>query len=416
VTDDTVLTLSRVSKAYPRWPAGTRTLRDLLLRRLPTAARRSRRLLALRDVSLELRAGDAVGVVGANGAGKSTLLRLAAGLGEPTRGSVDGTPDRAAVLSLGASFDPLLSGEENAVTAAMVMGLGKADAVRLLPNILAFGELETFARAPVRTYSEGMRLRLAFAVVAQLEPQLLVIDEVLAVGDLRFQEKCLARVRELRERGTALLFASHDLDQVATECERAVWLHGGVVRRSGLVQDVLAAYRQAMHSTTVERTPSGPPEGQLELRRNRLGSQEVKVSRVRLLDRHGVPTTQLAPGAELHAEFLVEPVERDTGAVIGLTITRSDDQVLCYQTSTADDAVRVPALREPLVVRVTFPELALVAGDYRVSVGAYAPDWSYAYDYHWEAYPLRIAGPSDTRGVFLTDHEWSFERARGSGS
>src|SRR4051794_41742415 len=216
-----------VWKGYPLWPSGQRTLRAIASRRSPLFLRNAEKRWALKDVSFEVAPGQSVGLIGGNGAGKSTLLRLAAGLGAPTRGKVRVDEHAAAVLSLGDTLHPSLTGSENAVTAAVIAGLSRAEARRRLPAMLEFAELEDVADAPLRTYSDGMRLRLAFSVVAQLEPQVLLVDEVLAVGDLRFQAKCLARVRELRESGTTVVMASHDLSLVRRECGQVAWLNAG---------------------------------------------------------------------------------------------------------------------------------------------------------------------------------------------
>jgi lipopolysaccharide transport system ATP-binding protein len=238
------------------------------------AGRRSADLRwALRDVSFSLDAGNALGVIGHNGAGKSTLLRLASGLGQPTRGGIRVSSNSASVLSLGDTFSSELTGRENAITAAVVAGLSASDAAAALPAILDFAELEGFQEAPIRSYSDGMKLRLAFGVVTVLTPDLLVLDEVLAVGDIGFQEKCMAHLHGLRDRGTALLFASHDLGQIAADCDSCIWLEGGRVRAHGDAGDVVEEYRSAMRrwpahprcmtmlSTTgscCSRTDSGP--------------------------------------------------------------------------------------------------------------------------------------------------------------
>ena len=219
------------------------------------------------------------------------------------------------MLSLGDAFDLTLSGRENALTATLVAGVRRREAQRRLDDVMAFAELEAFADAPMRTYSDGMRLRLAFGVIAQLEPDALLLDEVIAVGDMRFQAKCMERIRELRQQGTAVVFASHDIDKVAEECSRAVWLQAGGVRLTGDAATVVGEYREAMRSDTVERTPApaGGPEGSLELRRNRFGSQELQIVRVEVLDGDGAPTREVATGDPLRIVLELRgepPVER----------------------------------------------------------------------------------------------------------
>jgi homopolymeric O-antigen transport system ATP-binding protein len=398
-----VIRLDSVWKSYPRW-SGERTLRGALTRRVPLAARRERSW-ALQDVSLHVRPGEAVGLIGANGAGKSTLLRLAAGLGQPTRGRVDVAGEIASILTLGDSFDLSLSGRENAYTAAVVAGMRRSDARAILSAALEFAELEEFADAPVRTYSEGMKLRLAFGVVAQLRPQVLIVDEVIAVGDLRFQARCLERIRELRESGTAVLLASHSLETVVEECNRALWLQGGHVRLAGDAAEVAGDYADAMRSETIERTPASAPAGAaagLELKRNRFGSLELTIEDVLLPE-------ELETGAALGVT--VEVASRVDYEVVdpiaSVTISRARDGVVCCDLSTQAAGVRLGTVgADGLRVSLGLERLDLVPGDYLLDVGIHSPDWEYAYDFHWQAYPLRVTGRSAGEGLLRPAHRW----------
>ena len=398
--------LEGVWKSYPRYEPGERTLRGFVARRLPALGGQERRW-ALRDVSLSAEPGEAVGVIGVNGAGKSTLLRLASGLGRPTSGRVD-VPDRtASVLSLGDAFDLTLSGRENALTATLVAGVRRREAQRRLDDVMAFAELEAFADAPMRTYSDGMRLRLAFGVIAQLEPDALLLDEVIAVGDMRFQAKCMERVRELRRQGTAVVFASHDIDKVAEECSSAVWLQAGGVRLTGDAATVVGEYREAMRSDTVERTPApaGGPEGSLELRRNRFGSQELEIVRVEVLDGDGAPTREVAAGDPLRIvlELRGEPPVEEP--IIGVAVHRVDDGVVCWDVNTEMDGVRLGSVAA-LTVEVEIDRVDLMPGEYAIDPGVYRGDWSYALDYHWQAYPLRVTGRGGGHGVARPPLHW----------
>jgi lipopolysaccharide transport system ATP-binding protein len=399
--------LEAVWKSYPRYAPGERTLRGFVARRLPAFGGQELRW-ALRDVSLSAEPGESVGVIGVNGAGKSTLLRLASGLGRPTNGRV-ALPDRtASVLSLGDAFDLTLSGRENALTAMLVAGLRRREAQQRFEAVLAFAELEAFAEAPMRTYSDGMRLRLAFGVVAQLEPDALLLDEVIAVGDLRFQAKCMDHIRELRERGTAVLFASHDLDKVAEECSRAVWLQSGGVRMTGDAATVVGEYREAMRSDTVERTPpaAGAADGELELRRNRFGSQELQIVRVEILDATGSPTREVATGDPLRIvlELRGEPPVDDP--IVGVALHRVDDGVVCWDVNTETDGVRLGRV-DRATVEIEVASVDLVPGEYAIDPGVYRGDWSYALDYHWQAYPLRVTGRGGGHGVAQPPLHWA---------
>jgi lipopolysaccharide transport system ATP-binding protein len=401
-----VIELDGVWKSYPRW-MGERTLRGVLTRRVPLAMRRGEVVWALKDVSLRIGAGESVGLIGPNGAGKSTLLRLASGLGRPTRGRIAVADDVASILTLGDSFDLSLTGRENAITAAVVAGLRRAEARARLRDALEFAELEAFADAPVRTYSDGMKLRLAFGVMAQLRPRVLIVDEVIAVGDLRFQAKCLQRIRELRESGTSVLLASHALDQVASECDRAVWLQGGEVRMQAEAGSVVAEYTQAMYSETLARTPAPSPAGDstLELRRNRFGSQELTIERVTVPDE-----LESGTGIELSFEIARRSPVDVTDPIASVTIHRVGDGVVCCDLSTEAAGVRLgPVGDGGLCVTLALDRLELAPGDYLVDVGVHEASWQYAYDFHWQAYPLRVTGRSAGEGLLVPGHRWEAE-------
>jgi homopolymeric O-antigen transport system ATP-binding protein len=396
-----------VWKAYPRWDG--RTLREALNRRLPGLLGGREQRWALRGVSFSVGRGEFVGLVGQNGAGKSTLLRVAAGIALPTRGQVLMPEETAAILSLGDLFNLTLTGRENALTTALATGLSARQARAVIPAAFAFAELEGFEDAPVRTYSDGMRLRLAFGVVAQLAPDALLLDEVIAVGDLRFQQKCLDYVRGRCADGAGVLFASHDLDHVARECDKAVWLEAGGVRGFGAADEVVAEYRQAMHSHTRDLTPAPDgPTGDLELRRNRFGSQEATIERVELRDGLGRPIGELSAGAPLEVSFIVQaaPGRPVRAPIIVVTICRVTDGLICYDTNTTNDGVLVHEIAGARRFGLHFERLDLIPGDYFVDVGVYEHDWRHAYDHHWHVYTLRVLGSSADGGVFRPPHRW----------
>jgi lipopolysaccharide transport system ATP-binding protein len=398
-----------VWKSYPRWDAPSRSIKGTALRRIPGFMTPSARRWALRDVSLRLRAGSITGLIGSNGAGKSTLLRLASGVGEADRGRITLPPDTASVLSLGHAFSPDLTGRENAYTAALMAGLAPHVARAALSPALRFAELEDFAEAPLRTYSDGMKLRLAFGVIAQLSPEALLLDEVLAVGDLRFQRKCVEHIEGLKEAGAAILMASHGIDEVAELCDDVVWLQAGSVRAIGAAEAVVDEYREAMRSATVERTPpQGGGEEELELRRNRFGSQELVIEEFRIL---GSAEGELEVGGRLDVRFGLRPTRGPVhGPIVGVSIRRIGDEVLCYDGSTKADGVLIGDVDAPLDVELSFPHLDLLPGRYVLDVGVYEATWAFAYDYHWHAYGLTVIGAASDRGVFRPRHAWRVGR------
>jgi lipopolysaccharide transport system ATP-binding protein len=401
------LRVEGVWKSYPRWPAGARTLRSIAARRMPLLARRGEQRWVLRDVTLAAGPGSSVGVIGRNGAGKSTLLRLASGLGQPTRGTVRGPAGVASVLTLGDTFDPTLSGRENAETAAIVSGWTRREARELLPAIFAFAELEEFGDAPVRTYSEGMKLRLAFGVVAQLDPDVLLIDEVIAVGDLAFQAKCMDRIRELRERGAALILASHDLRLIERECERAVWLEDGAIAAAGETGEVVGRYEEAARERTLSRTPEPAPgaEDMLELRRNRVGTQEATIDAVELDG--GEQPGSVASGNPLTVSVTLSSTSGPLlDPIVALAIHREADGALCFEANTRDEGVAVGRVSAG-TVSLVIARLDLAPGRYLLDVGLYRADWDLVYDFHWHAYPLEVSGRAGGGGALDPPRRWN---------
>jgi lipopolysaccharide transport system ATP-binding protein len=390
-----------VWKSYPTWLSGRRSLRSMLSPRMRAASRHKGARWALRDVSFEVRNGEAVGLIGENGAGKSTLLRLSSGLGQLTRGEILVKPDIASVLSLGATLNPDLTGRENTLTAVLLSGIRMRDAAATVERALAFAELEEFADSPVRSYSDGMRLRLSFGVVAQLDPDLLLLDEVIAVGDLRFREKCMAHIEELLAGGTSLIFASHDLEEVSSRCDKALWLEHGQVRMEGEAEEVVTAYRESMHVETYDRTPTpdGDADGPLVLRENRYGSQEMTIEAVEVRGPRGDAVVE--PGGTLSVSIRIR---RDGPAIenpiVGVSVVRLADDVSCCEASTDVDEVALGEVAGEASLRFEWEGVELLPGEYVVDVGLYKPDWSYSYDYHWHVYPLKVAGSDAAETVF----------------
>jgi lipopolysaccharide transport system ATP-binding protein len=361
---------------------------------------------ALRDVSLELAAGRSLGVVGHNGAGKSTLLRLLSGLGRPTRGTVSVDPDSASVLNLGAAFDLESSGRENAYTGALVGGMDRAEARRLVPAVLRFAELEDFADAPVRTYSDGMRLRLAFGVVAESRPRLLALDEVLSVGDLAFRRKCEDRIAEMRDLGTSLVLVSHSLDDIVRTCDQAAWLHHGAIRATGAVDAVLEEYRSSMLERTQGRTPvgSGRDDQALELGVDRFGSQEARLVAVEV--QGGQPPAVVASGEPLRVSVRIAAEVPVEDPIVTVSLRRRSDHALVFDLSTRADGVQLGAAVREAQVELAVERLELSAGEYVLDVGVFERDWEYAFDFHAGAYPVRVEGRVAGSGVLAPAHRW----------
>lgn len=242
---NTAIVARRVWKSYRRYdPHRPKTLHEALTRGFRRL--RPRELLwALRDVSFAVPRGRGLALLGHNGAGKSTLLRLLGGVGRPDAGSVRVRGRIGALLEIGAGFHPDLTGEENVEIGGVVNGLSRRQVRERFDSIVAFAELEEFIGSPLRTYSTGMWMRLAFSVAVHVEPEILLVDEVLSVGDLRFQQKCLERIRGFRDRGCALVIATHELELVRSLCDSVAWLDGGRLVMYGPAGEVADRYVEA---------------------------------------------------------------------------------------------------------------------------------------------------------------------------
>jgi lipopolysaccharide transport system ATP-binding protein len=233
-----------VWKYYPMYRHLTGGFKRFLLH-LPEAVRglRSRQVLALKEITFQVAKGESVGIIGDNGAGKSTLLGLMAGVLTPSRGRIVVDGRISALLDLGAGFHPELTGRENVILNGVLLGLHRRDVLRKMKAIIEFAELWEWIDQPTRTYSTGMVARLGFSVVAHLEPDILLIDEILAVGDARFQQKCLRKMEEFKRQGVTIVLVSHALGDITAICDRAIWIDDHQIAQSGAAEEVVQAYR-----------------------------------------------------------------------------------------------------------------------------------------------------------------------------
>jgi lipopolysaccharide transport system ATP-binding protein len=266
---------------------------------------------ALQDVSCEIGRGEVVGIIGRNGAGKSTLLKILSRITEPTRGRVTLHGRVASLLEVGTGFHPELSGRENIFLNAAILGMSRVEIARKFDEIVAFADVERFLDTPVKRYSSGMYVRLAFAVAAHLEPEILVVDEVLAVGDAEFQKKCIGKMQHVSRGGRTVLFVSHNLASIEALCSRAVLLSSGQVAMDGPVREVIASYH-AMTSARVDRTEPFNPA-------YRRTTAPVFASAT-LVDADGRPTSQVMVGDRFTLEIGVRPQRRLHNPSIGIAI------------------------------------------------------------------------------------------------
>jgi lipopolysaccharide transport system ATP-binding protein len=290
----------------------------------------------------------------------------------------------------------------------VVAGLLRAEMAERLPEVVRFAELVEEIDAPLRTYSSGMQMRLAFAVAVHTEPQVLLVDEFLAVGDVAFQAKCHARIEALREQGCAIVMVSHGMEDVKALCDRALWLRRGEVAALGAPGEVANMYEAEMHLATLRRTPDVPKrEGEggapLVAKENRFGSLEAEISRVILR-----PSGALRTGDPLEVEFEVDTRAGVRAPIFVVSITNEHGAV-CVDTSTRSARVEVPDLAGPARVHFAIDRLELATGRYYVNVGVFETEWSHAYDFHWHVYPLTVDGSPAHRGLLAPPCRWRLE-------
>jgi lipopolysaccharide transport system ATP-binding protein len=366
-------------------------------------------LWALKNISFEVRAGEMLGVIGSNGAGKSTLLRLLGGIGRPTVGRVEVRGKIGSLLELGGGFQGDLTGRENAILAGVVAGLLKCEVIERMPEIIRFAELENFIDSPVRTYSTGMAMRLAFAVAVHTNPDVMLIDEYLSVGDLAFQAKCSNRIAELRDNGCAMVLVSHGMDQVKKLCDRALWLRRGEMINCGPAKAVTDAFEEEMRLESLRRTPDVPVlntlQGiELRPRENRVGSLEMTLTLVSLR-----PSPTFMTGGPLEVTISYHSPKRIKAPVFVVAISRSDG-TLCLDTNTQSAQVAVPDAEGPGTIRLAFDRLDLVPGTYFLDVGVFESSWNHAYDYHWHAYQLTVEGSGIHKGIVAPPCRWAVSK------
>jgi ABC-type polysaccharide/polyol phosphate transport system ATPase subunit len=432
--------LSNVSKVYRRY--GGRqfaTLKSALLQRsILRDLQPSETFPALTEVSFSVPRGSTYGVIGRNGSGKSTALKLVAGITKPTTGSVRVDGRISALIELGAGFHPEISGRENVFINGIMLGLAKREIERRFDEIVEFAELSEFIDAPVKTYSSGMYMRLGFAVAIHVDPDVLLVDEVLAVGDEGFTHKCLDKFAELRRRGKTILLVTHSLGMVERFCDEALWLDGGRVMGHGDPRRIVDAYlaeveksEDALLATTTARAvasvsapvdapspepaePAAPeparPEGELrdmfKAVEGRWGSREIEITEVTLLDRNGHSSFVFHSGDPMSIRLKVLAHAHATDFVFGVSLFNADG-VCCYGTNTFIEQMDPQSLEGEVQVTFAVESLDLVEGTYKLDVAVHTCE-GYPYDYHRLLYTFRVKSRTPDAGIYRPRHHWTF--------
>ena len=385
------------------------TVVDFFLRRRhaePTAA-----FQVLKGITFTVPEGQTLGLIGRNGSGKSTLLKLLAGIYRPDHGKIAVRGKVGALLELGAGFHPEFSGRENILINGIVLGLSKRAVREQLDDIIRFADLEEFIDEPVKTYSMGMYMRLGFSVAVHADPDILLIDEILAVGDEAFYQKCYDKLADFRRRGKTIVLVSHDLSTVGRWCDAVVWIEDGRIREQGMPQRVIDLYRQTVADEAAEGAVAEHRRLEQEVSQTvdgdtsqRWGSREVEIISVTMLQSSGQESYTFQDGEAARAVIHYRVHRQVQDPVFGMAIMRSDG-LWCYGTNTAIEGMTLPPLGDEGRVEVLLERLDLMAGTYYLDVAVHAVD-GYPYDYHHGLYTFTVKSDLHDVGVFRIPHSW----------
>ena len=421
--------IDHATKTYRRYGRRRQfaTLKSALLSgSLITDLKPAETFTALQDVSLRVATGETVGVIGPNGSGKSTLLKLVAGITKPTSGTVNVKGRISALIELGAGFHPEISGRENVFINGIMLGLSKREVLEKFEEIVEFAELEEFIDAPVKTYSSGMYARLCFAVAIHVNPDVLLVDEILAVGDQGFTHKCLDKFAEFRRRGKTILLVTHSLSLVERFCDDAVWLDSGLIKAVGDPKRVIDAYlshvesqeeqqleaddikTRKMTETSSEPLTTGEVsmDDMFQVAEGRWGSREVEILDVTLVGDDGKSAHVFHSGDRMSVRLHINAEKPVSDFVFGVGLFNADG-VCCYGTNTDLEQLVSKEIDGEGTVDFTIDSLDLVAGTYKLDVAVHKRD-GYPYDYHRLLYTFRVKSRMNDVGIYRPRHKWKF--------
>lgn len=390
---EVALSLKNVSKVFKRSSFRWQSLKGAILKgELVRTFKDSRTFTALEDVNLEIYKGETFGIIGENGAGKSTILKLFAKILKPTKGEVYVNGKTAALIELGAGFHPEISGEENVIINGIILGLKKSQIKALLPSIVEFSEIGDFIKEPVKVYSSGMYARLGFAIAAFVNAPILLVDEVLAVGDEHFQKKCIVKIKELQRAGKTIVFVSHDLPLVSNLCHRVCLLEKGNVKNVGAPAEVINDYRSSIVKKDIEK------EEVL-----RYGDRRVSIEKVSI---EGIENK----GEVLESEGKVEikihykNPEREKDLVFGIAIYKETGE-LVYGTNTKIDGFKINSDISEGCLTIFFPSFSLTEGNYFLDVASHSES-GVPYDYWKKCLYFKVQSKIKDIGGFRAEHNW----------
>jgi ABC-type polysaccharide/polyol phosphate transport system ATPase subunit len=392
---------------------GSRSLKDTVVgmltgRKAPAGASS---FTALKGINFEVNPGDFFGVIGTNGSGKSTLLKIMAGIAKPTRGSIRVEGRVSALLELGAGFHSDFTGRENVFMYGTVLGLDKKVIAERFDSIVDFAELWEFIDQPVRTYSSGMYMRLAFAIAVNVDPDILIIDEILAVGDAGFQKKCFERIDAFRAAGKTIVFVSHDHGTIEKFCNKVLWLDRGVPKAYGDARTVISGYLEQLAEAEDRRHGQASEKALADATRH--GSGECRITEATLVDDADAEKHTWRTGSDVTIRVRYEATEAIVDPVVGFGVFRSDG-VHIYGSNTDLDKVTIDALPAGQgEIRIRLPELGLLPGTYALDLAIHERGNGYrAYDYLQRCVEFSMIDNRSDVGAVRLPHTWEVTQVR----
>lgn len=436
-----------VTKVYRKWDRSKNflTLKSALLRGELFSALKNKEkgFYALKNISFKVKKGTTLGIIGRNGSGKSTLLKLLAGITKPADGTIRTNGKITALLELGAGFHPEISGRENIFINGIMLGLTKKELMEKYNEIVSFSELEDFIEAPVKTYSSGMYMRLAFSIAINVNPDILLIDEILAVGDKSFTGKCIERINQLKSQGKTIIFVSHNLQTVESLCNEVIWLEKGELLSIGRPHEIIESYllktaedeekkintiqnkeAQDLHDNkkirTYQQKHKGPdrkypvdiiagPDETNPFTRKRWGSRQIEIKKVEILGQDGRTRWVIKTGEDIIFRLHYLSEKEEVNPVIGIGIYRIDD--LCiFATNTQIEKKELQPLGNSGHIDIFVKNLNLMPNIYFLDMALHNTD-GFPYDYHYRLYRFKVYSNIDDLGIYRFNHDWKVFRA-----
>lgn len=412
---ENAIEVSNISKNFKVYLDKGRTLKELALF---SKRRKYEKREVLKGISFEVKKGEAIGLIGHNGCGKSTTLKLLTKIMYPDSGCIEMRGRVSSLIELGAGFHPDMSGKQNIYTNASIFGLTRKEIDERLNDIIEFSELEDFIDNPVRTYSSGMYMRLAFSVAINVDADILLIDEILAVGDANFQAKCFSKLREIKANGTTIVIVSHSLGQIEQICEKSIWIHDGKIKEEGIPREVHSVYLDYMTNRAEKNTQENLEQENrnseetysqaIDNKKMEIGNKRAEIVSYKIIDlitRKEKKVFKTGDSFELIVKYKKND-EKLTGLLVGFNIIRNDN-LYCYGTSSGIDMKRPINLLPTGEIGIIFHNIMLLEGIYTLDISL---DDGIAENYHYiyRALELQIKNISGELGIYKVEHEWEY--------